>query len=77
MPLAQLDEHFLLGFVLKTLEILRSQRLNGFHLLFRQVRPAKDVGVQLQGGGQVAGQGSRPETDVHRADALVGSHARR
>src|SRR5262249_46603506 len=47
------------------------ERLDGVHVLFGQVRPAQDVGVDAQGGGEVAAQRRPPEADVQGADTLM------
>ncbi len=71
MPPAQLDEQLLPRLVLQPLEILEGEGLDRVHLLFRQVRPAQDVGIEAQGRGEVSAQRRPPKADVQCADALM------
>ena len=57
------------------LQVLQGQGLDRVEFLFGQVRPAQDVGVDFQGGRQVAGQRRAPEAHVHDADAFAAVQA--
>src|SRR5262249_38206048 len=50
-------------------------RLDGLQFVLGQVGAAQDVGVDLQGSGQVARDGSAPEAHVHGADAFAAVQA--
>ena len=72
MPSPQLDEHLLARLVLEALEVLEGQCLDRVHFVFGQVRPAQDVGVDFEGGGQVSAERRCPRNRMCIvADALV------
>ena len=54
MPAAQFDQHLLPRLVLQALDVLQGQGPHRVQLVGGQVRPAEDVGVDLQGVRQVA-----------------------
>ena len=75
VALAQLDQDFRPRLVFQAADVLQGQRTDGVQLVFRQVRPQQNVGVDFEGGGQVAGDGGAPETHVDAADALAAVQA--
>ena len=75
MAFAQLDQDFLPRLVFQTEDVLNGEGLDRVEFVFGQMRPAEDVGIQLQGLGQIAGQGAAPEAHVHQPDALTAVQA--
>ncbi len=75
VALAQFDEHLGARLVFQAADVLQGQRADGVQLVFGQVRPKQDVGVEFEGGGQIAADGGAPETHVDAADAFAAVQA--
>ncbi len=75
MVLAQLDEDTGPRLVFQAAQVLHGQGLDGIQFLVRQMRSPKNVGVVLQGRGQVARHRGAPEAGVQHTDGLAAVQA--
>ncbi len=68
---AQLEHDLLSGLVLDGLQFLQHHEAHGFELVGRQMRPAQQIGENLEGRNQVLGERGAAEAGVAVGNALA------
>src|ERR1700722_4867262 len=76
VPSPELDFHLLLRCIFESLDVLNRQGLDGLQFLFGQVWAQDDIGIKIQGSGNIAVQRRTPELHVDAANALAAIDAK-
>ena len=75
VPATQLDHHLGPRFVFERLQILEGQRLHRLEFVFGEMRATQDIGIDLEAGKDIAGEGSSPRIASATARPLVAIEA--